>query len=137
MQRYQSYCKLNVQNITKNMVFSVVIFALVMSKEELIHALAILVVHLFAIKERFDFRPKKPIRILFADAHKYILKWPLLTHDECQKIKSLKDGTWVQLGVVSWGAGCAEAQSPGVYTRVTDYLDWINSQLENNPWTKN
>ena len=53
--------------------------------------------------------------------------------DECQKIKSLKDGTWVQLGVVSWGAGCAEAQSPGVYTRVTDYLDWINSQLENNP----
>lgn len=49
------------------------------------------------------------------------------------QMKSLKDGTWVQLGVVSWGAGCAEAQSPGVYTRVTDYLDWINSQLENNP----
>lgn len=42
-------------------------------------------------------------------------------------------GTWVQLGIVSWGAGCAEAQSPGVYTRVTDFLDWINGHIENNP----
>ena len=50
MQRFQLSCKLNVKNIMKNMEFSVVIFAPVISKVELIHALAILVDHLFATK---------------------------------------------------------------------------------------
>jgi hypothetical protein len=35
-------------------------------------------------------------------------------------------GKYVQLGVVSWGVGCAQAGHYGVYTRLERYGDWID-----------
>ncbi|XP_042868381.1 chymotrypsinogen A-like [Penaeus japonicus] len=47
-------------------------------------------------------------------------------------ITQQQDGTWVQLGVVSFGDGCAKENSPGVYTKVANYYDWITEQTGSN-----
>ena len=40
-----------------------------------------------------------------------------------------QDGQWYQVGVVSFGIGCGRLNTPGVYTRVSMYEQWITDTV--------
>lgn len=49
---------------------------------------------------------------------------PLVTED---------NSLWWLVGDTSWGDGCAKRNKPGVYGRMTTFVDWIYQQMRANP----
>ncbi|MDM8564711.1 serine protease [Candidatus Halobeggiatoa sp. HSG11] len=40
------------------------------------------------------------------------------------------NGEWQQIGIMSWGEGCALPEYYGVYTRITSFLDFIQTNIK-------
>ncbi|XP_066429523.1 plasma kallikrein isoform X2 [Eleutherodactylus coqui] len=40
------------------------------------------------------------------------------------------DKMWYLIGITSWGEGCARPDKPGVYTKVTEFIDWIEKNTQ-------
>nr|XP_020480063.1 hepatocyte growth factor activator isoform X1 [Monopterus albus]XP_020480064.1 hepatocyte growth factor activator isoform X1 [Monopterus albus]XP_020480065.1 hepatocyte growth factor activator isoform X1 [Monopterus albus] len=58
--------------------------------------------------------------------------------DACQgdsggPLACVRDDVSFLYGIISWGEGCGRSGKPGVYTKVANYIDWINSVTKRKP----
>uniref|UniRef100_A0A8C9SQ69 Vitamin K-dependent protein C n=1 Tax=Scleropages formosus TaxID=113540 RepID=A0A8C9SQ69_SCLFO len=58
--------------------------------------------------------------------------WLGTRHDACEgdsggPMVTRYRGTWFLIGLVSWGEGCGHPEKLGIYTKVSNYLEWIRS----------
>jgi len=59
------------------------------------------------------------------DACQYDSGGPLVYYD-------VDEQRWLLIGVVSTGYGCARAGFPGIYTKVSEFIPWIEQTIANN-----
>lgn len=48
----------------------------------------------------------------------------------------VKDDVSFLYGIISWGDGCGKTGKPGVYTKVVNYVNWINTIIKRKPKSK-
>ena len=63
------------------------------------------------------------LRFLFQYAGGPLWKWM------DTKIRDKIERRAMLIGIVSRGIGCARRQAPGIYTKITSYIDWIKGYI--------
>ena len=63
--------------------------------------------------------------------------FPFLGKDSCRgdsggllMVQEYPFAPWYQIGLVSFGTSYCGVGAPGVYTKITNYLPWIESKLQ-------
>tara|TARA_Y100000589_G_scaffold156122_1_gene148662 strand:+ start:1820 stop:3127 length:1308 start_codon:yes stop_codon:yes gene_type:complete len=45
-------------------------------------------------------------------------------------VRNVEDTEWLLIGITSWGNGCANPGYPGVYTKISNYINWIRNNTD-------
>jgi secreted trypsin-like serine protease len=80
---------------------------------------------------------KEEVKVLENEIFFQTVKKISLFLDTCQgdsggPLMMFSNNQWILIGITSYGTGCALADYPGIYTRVSYYIDWINCFIINN-----
>jgi len=70
------------------------------------------------------------IRVKVSKLIYLLIKYIKSIGDSGGPIHQWLDDHWEQVGIVSFGKGCALANHPGVYTRLSFYYDWIQESIK-------
>ena len=68
---------------------------------------------------------------------KYLICFHMIIGDSGGPIHQWLNDHWEQVGIISFGDDCAKPMSPGIYTRLSFYRNWIESIIngDNNETT--
>lgn len=44
--------------------------------------------------------------------------------------KNNKICVFIYLGIISWGRGCGRQNFPGIFTKLTNYIEWLKDHLD-------
>ncbi|XP_024123551.1 complement C1r-A subcomponent [Oryzias melastigma] len=88
-------------------------------------------------RDAFNYLKRKKLEVKRLTNNMFCAGTPEGGRDSCQgdsgsAFTLTRNGQFWAAGIVSWGVGCGLQGAYGVYTKVVEYLDWINRTMQEN-----